>query len=75
MYLVSNTYHLSNFISETIITNRTQITGITLIVDPKGFGFRQLRHWTLDFARNATHFVQVMLSISKINRINNQGNF
>ena len=22
-----------------------------------------LRHWTLDFARNATHFVQVMISI------------
>ena len=44
-------------------------------MDPKGFGFRQLRHWTLDFARNATHFVQVMLSISKINRIITQGNF
>ena len=31
-----------------------------MIADPSGFGFKQLRHFTLDLARNATNFVQVI---------------
>ena len=37
---------------------RTQIAGVTTIADAEGFGFHQLRNFTLDHARNAASFVQ-----------------
>ena len=37
---------------------KTQIAGVTCIADAEGFGFKQLRNFTLEHARNATNFVQ-----------------
>ena len=41
------------------IRSRTQISGVTVISDASGFGFKQLRHWSIDVARNFMAFIQV----------------
>ena len=50
-----------NFLNHKPSCYRTQITGITVISDASGFGFKQARHFTLDIARAGTAFVQVSL--------------
>ena len=50
-----------NFLNYKPNCYRTQITGITVISDASGFGFKQARHFTLDIARAGTAFVQVSL--------------
>ena len=50
-----------NFLNYEPNCYRTQITGITVISDASGFGFKQARHFTLDIARAGTAFVQVSL--------------
>lgn len=37
---------------------KTQIAGVTCIADAAGFGFKQLRSFTIDHARSASHFIQ-----------------
>ena len=60
---LSNIYDtkMINFLNHNPNCYRTQITGITVISDASGFGFKQARHFTLDIARAGTAFVQVSL--------------
>ena len=54
----------SGFCNEPKIANichcasRTQIAGVTIIEDAEGFGLNQLRHFTIENAKNMTSFTQ-----------------
>ena len=68
---LSNIFKLKviSFLNQKPNCYRTQITGITVISDASGFGFKQARHFTLDIARAGTAFVQVSLRTILKNRM------
>ena len=41
------------------LETKTQIAGVTTIVDGGGFGFKQLRNFGIEDARNTAAFIQV----------------
>lgn len=56
-----------------LLEPETQVKGIVLIVDLNGFGFKQLRCFSLAFIKKSMQFVQeaLLLRLKKIHIVNN----